>query len=62
MLNEELKPCPFCGGDAKNYKEGFYAAYVTCLNCGVDMCATTEADAIERWNNRAPTQEAKHAE
>ena len=58
----ELKPCPFCGGEAvlvptldTTVREWF----VTCANlhCNVLACRTkrfyTEAEAIEAWNTRA---------
>jgi hypothetical protein len=37
-MSEELKPCPFCGGDAKVGKFGDEAgcyAWVNCIKCGV---------------------------
>ena len=60
----ELKPCPFCGGEAslgeKNMGRGVYGAVVRCTNCGceskaysarLDWCANEMA--TEAWNRRA---------
>ena len=57
----ELKPCPFCGGEAnlvkRKFKTGFYPSggtyYVNCKVC----CITTQPrrkaeDVIELWNRR----------
>lgn len=62
----ELKPCPFCGSEAKLHKESFgfgtnkvERVYCHCPNCGIttriyapsiDYCATDKA--IEDWNTR----------
>lgn len=54
----ELKPCPFCGGEADCNNSGFMKAgkqmwAVECLNCGmVTTFADTEQKAIEAWNKR----------
>jgi Lar family restriction alleviation protein len=52
--NEELKPCPFCGGEAEIF--GHTASWgAICTKCG--SCnrqgGKTEAEAIKKWNNRA---------
>ena len=60
-MTEELKPCPFCGGEAKCIE--FYGLYhVICCNCyiaGKD-CSTRES-AVSAWNNR-PIEELKDDE
>ncbi len=56
---EELKKCPFCGGEAKlNITRGFkrevIAAFVYCTKCGVGTLSYTLAKtAKEAWNRRA---------
>ena len=53
---EELLPCPFCGGDAvvvvtHPISQG---AYVRCKECRVlSMPCNTKAEAIAAWNRRA---------
>ena len=60
----ELKPCPFCGGEAglttKNLSYGAIGAVVACKECGAksmiycvraDWCANDMA--TNAWNRRA---------
>ena len=60
-MTENLKRCPFCGGEAKCIE--FYGLYhVICCNCyiaGKD-CSTRES-AVSAWNNR-PIEELKDDE
>lgn len=57
---EELKPCPFCGGEADVIDEGKgteperYWAYCGNVNCFVEGTSAyaTEREAIEAWNTR----------
>lgn len=67
---QELKPCPFCGGEAAmntmrtsckitirlNGQDTFHG--VNCIICGTSTLgiigAKTEAEAREKWNRRTP--------
>ena len=51
-MTENLKRCPFCGGEAKCIE--FYGLYhVICCNCHIagKDCSTRES-AVSAWNNR----------
>lgn len=67
-MKPELKPCPFCGGNAqiyqhtgygKPYKKGLFqvecADETTDEGCGckIDEWWSTEQEAIEAWNTRS---------
>ena len=64
--NNELKPCPFCGGKAKLefddeacYHGGRGLDFVECKKCHAKSAlADSEIEAITLWNNRA-TEEQK---
>ena len=49
----ELKPCPFCGGEAKVMDMG-YPHWVYCEECGAKVHGGTndERDSIAAWNRR----------
>lgn len=63
-LKKELKPCPFCGGNAKIIKHSFYNTRtkrhsdytysVECLKCGSQTYSfyENEQQATGAWNNR----------
>lgn len=60
--NEQLLPCPFCGGKGDKAKTAF-SHYMTCIECNADgPFEKTEAEAIAAWNRRAqpaPTVQAE---
>ena len=64
--NSKLKPCPFCGGEARlllNAKRKIYGkdeyrtGVVACCNvCEARMFYGSEKLAIEAWNRRAENE------
>ena len=51
----ELKPCPFCGGDAELFKNAGYV-YCTTVDCPASELGmvdkNTDEEAIKQWNTR----------
>ncbi len=67
-MTKELKPCPFCGGEAEIFKmtsesdKEFECWYVICEECTIQTPACiTRDEASEAWNRRTPknTEEAR---
>ena len=64
-MSDELKPCPFCGGDAvlrttiesPDYFEAWYTVH--CDMCGVKIGAEYKSDAISHWNKRMEASDGK---
>lgn len=59
-MADELKPCPFCGGDAvlRDGECGIRGMPMTwrnpqCTRCGCDLGYCHHLEAVERWNRRA---------
>ena len=54
-MEQELKPCPFCEGDAVfiDYPQ---SAQVHCLACTASVSEQTQAEAIAAWNTRPATR------
>lgn len=50
-LNEQLLPCPFCGGAAKAMDDG----HVSCVTegCGAEVWTLHTDASVRRWNRRA---------
>lgn len=63
MNENELKPCPFCGGKAKLMDMGF-PHWVYCENCGAKVHGRTfyEEDSVEAWNRRFPLEIRQYGE
>ena len=62
--SEELKPCPFCGGEAKvlgtKYEGGDY--YIVCEKCRVRVGSySNPVEAIEAWNKRANSEKPNNS-
>ena len=59
-MREELKPCPFCGGEARLIEmQGISEIY--CAKCCISTGQCRENTAINRWNTR-PVEDALKAE
>ncbi len=57
MSEIKLKPCPFCGGEARYFpfwNENPADYWVRCKICGCETaCYDTQEDAAVAWNRRA---------
>lgn len=56
-MSSNLKPCPFCGGQAVLEELG-WPHHVYCTECGAKVTSCKfekdgELEAIEKWNRRA---------
>ena len=52
----ELKPCPFCGGEAETRKDSLGTWKARCTKCSAEVGRYwfhTKNHAIEAWNRRA---------
>lgn len=62
-MSEQLKPCPFCGGDAEisRYGNSKMSTMYHCNWCGVSLETSEEHNHGERWNDRFETPMQKCA-
>lgn len=57
MSVTELKPCPFCGGEAPeitNWRDGALPCVQCSASCGAVLIHNSSARAVDAWNRRAP--------
>lgn len=60
-MNEELKPCPFCGGKAELVRTQNFLYHIKCKKCRATVGEIkkppsdfrTKLEVIEAWNTRA---------
>jgi Lar family restriction alleviation protein len=61
MTDQELKPCPFCGGPPRHYinrasdfPQGFSPnTWISCQNCGAESNVDTDTnEVIDSWQRR----------
>lgn len=69
MKETELKPCPFCGGEAEMIKHSFWnerkhsysdrTYSIKCCGCSVETYPfyDTKEKATESWNRRANNEQ-----
>ena len=55
-MSDELKPCPFCGGDAVLYEDRYQyqeSAWIRCTRCGIHtQTLIGKNEVIQQWNTR----------
>ena len=53
-MQSKLKPCPFCGGEARRYFGNTDCHGVVCKKCGAKVFGyASQASATRVWNRRA---------
>ena len=60
MNKDELKPCPFCGGEVETEVNYLGQVSIVCKTCGVkvffihgDYACRDKGAATDKWNRRA---------
>lgn len=51
-MDEELKPCPFCGAEGRLIDLAGYEVHCTQCGCDVVPASGGKSDAIAAWNRR----------
>ncbi|WP_217951943.1 Lar family restriction alleviation protein [Adlercreutzia caecimuris] len=64
-MSDELKPCPFCGGDAsmQRFNASTTPARIIC-KCGIELRAVkgqSVESIVEQWNTRAAVTDEQFA-
>lgn len=53
-MNDELKPCPFCGGTNILFHESNRTYQASCVDCEARaQYAYSKKEAVTNWNRRA---------
>ena len=53
-MTDKLKPCPFCGGEARRYYGHMDCYGITCKKCSAKIYGyANKASAARAWNRRA---------
>ena len=61
-MTDELKPCPFCGGEARIVNVAMVGcAYVVCTDCRMQSDDGNIDSVVTAWNTRADAAGAKLA-
>lgn len=55
----DLRECPFCGGDAKLIPCETEFGDFSCVQCDDCDAQIIGKNCVERWNNRAPEQQGR---
>ncbi len=55
-MTNELKPCPFCGGEAMKRVRSPTTCYIECAMCECGTKYEADHDAARTWNRRAPSE------
>ena len=58
-MSDELKPCPFCGGEAKISTDDDIDYAIYCDDCpgGIESYSLTTTELIQAWNKRTEHRE-----
>ncbi len=53
----ELKPCPFCGGEARIFNA--FGSKISCKRCDAGVYDLFEEKAVAKWNRRVTKERKK---